>query len=85
MATYTAYTNTGTHYTLTLIVEETDVDVNNNRSKVRYKAYLTGDAATSSYGDANYTVTVNGVATSGTFSYNFGSTKTYYCVGGASS
>ena len=84
MSTYTTNTSTGTHYTLTLIVEETDVDINNNRSKVRYKAYLTGDSNTTSWGAASYTVTVNGTQHTGNFSYDFSNQRTYYCVGGAS-
>ena len=84
MASYWKYTSTGTNYWIYLIVENVDQDIANNRSKVRYKAYIEGASATSSWGTGSYTVSINGAQTSGSVQYDFSSSKTWYCVGSAS-
>lgn len=81
MASYWAYTSTGTNYWIYLIVENVDQDIANNRSKVRYKAYLEGASSTSSWGTGSYTVTINGASTSGSIQYDFSSAKKWYCIG----
>lgn len=81
MASYWAYTSTGTNYWIYLIVENVDQDTANNRSKVRYKAYLEGASSTSSWGTGSYTVTINGASTSGSIQYDFSSAKKWYCIG----
>lgn len=84
MASYWKYTSTGTNYWITLVVENVNQDITNNRSKVRYKAYITGASGTSSWGTGSYTVSINGAQTSGSVQYDFSSSKTWYCVGSAS-
>ena len=81
MASYWAYTSTGTNYWIYLIVENVAQDTANNRSKVRYKAYLEGASSTSSWGTGSYTVTINGAPTSGSIQYDFSSAKKWYCIG----
>ena len=83
MATYSKATTSG-NYTIYLVVNNVDQDITNNRSKVQYKAYITGASGTSSWGTGNYTVSINGAQTSGSVQYDFSSSKTWYCVGSAS-
>lgn len=83
MATYSKATTTG-NYTIYLVVNNVDQDITNNRSKVQYKAYITGASGTTSWGTGSYTVSINGTPTSGSVQYDFSSSKTWYCVGSAS-
>lgn len=81
MTTYNKTTSAGTHYTIYLLVENVDTDIVNNKSKVRYRSWITGDSSTSSWGTGNWSINIGGTTGSGSFSYNFGSQKTYYCTG----
>lgn len=83
MATYSKATTSG-NYTIYLVVNNVDQDIPNNRSKVQYKAYITGASGTTSWGTGSYTVSINGAPTSGSIQYDFSSSKTWYCVGSAS-
>lgn len=83
MATYSKATTSG-NYTIYLVVNNVDQDIPNNRSKVQYKAYITGASGTTSWGTGRYTVSINGTQTSGSVQYDFSSSKTWFCVGSAS-
>ena len=83
MATYSKATTSG-NYTIYLVVNNVNQDIPNNRSKVQYKAYITGASGTTSWGTGSYTVSINGAQKSGSVQYDFASSKTWYCVGSAS-
>jgi len=84
MAQYSKRTSTG-NYTIYLLVEDVDTDITNNRSKIQYKAYIVGNSGTSAWGDGTWSANIGGTSLSGTQTYNFRSTKTYYYAGSSSS
>ena len=84
MAQYSKRTSTG-NYTIYLLVEDVDTDITNNRSKIQYKAYIVGNSGTSAWGDGTWSANIAGTSLSGTQTYNFSSTKTYYYAGSSSS
>lgn len=50
MAQYSSKTTTN-NYTIYLLVENVDKDISGNRSKVQYRAWITGNSGTSAYSD----------------------------------
>ena len=84
MTQYDKRTSTG-NYTIYLLVENISQDTEHNQSKIRYKAWITGNSGTSAWGSGSWSANIAGTSSSGTIDYNFGNTKTYYCVGSSSS
>jgi len=84
MTQYNKRTSTG-NYTIYLLVENISQDTEHNQSKIRYKAWITGNSGTSAWGSGSWSANIAGTSSSGTIDYNFGNTKTYYCVGSSSS
>lgn len=83
MTVYFKVTNTG-NYTIYLDITNVSQDIQNNRSKVQYKAYITGASGTSAWGTGTWSLNINGTTSSGSVTYNFNSQKTWYCVGDGS-
>lgn len=84
MAQYRKRTSTG-NYTIYLLVEDVDTDITNNRSKIQYKAYIVGNSGTLAWGSGTWSTNIAGTSSSGTMTYDFGSTNTYYYAGSSSS